>query len=42
MNFPKFTSGTHKIYCKEENTFDPNYIEDRIVLPDGWEYVFVD
>ena len=34
MNFPKFTSGTHKIYCKEENV-------QGLTAPQGWSFSYI-
>lgn len=42
LDFPTGTvdGRTRKIYCKEENTFDPDNPNTRIVLPDGWAFEY--
>jgi hypothetical protein len=34
LNFPTFTSGTHKIYCKQANA-------SGLTAPQGWTFSYV-
>ena len=38
-DLPKFTSGSHTIYCKEEAVYDEN--DNFVEPPQGWVYSFV-